>query len=289
MANEIELANISHQTDVVSAQMTGPFVNADQVFPFVLTETFPDNTNVILFPKSGKVEAQAQAESTAYSYGADDEITDTETSVTGAKKAQAMKISSETEEFGGNFASRPRYAAAQAQALARLAAADLKTLFSSIAGSVTATTTLTKDNIMDAQYTVRSATLAGAASPILVGWFDYKGVNELGKELTDTTATAFSNQVDLGILGTSSAGMPRGTLFDVSIYETTGLPTSGGDDVACIWDPSLAFCAGISGNPFHVTITPPQAATPWYELYVWTFWKIAEHNDTAAVRVLSDT
>lgn len=289
MANETELGNVSHQTDVVAAAMTGAFVELDTVFPLIMTETFPDNTNVILFPKSGKVEAGAQTESNAYSYGSDDEITDTETTITGALKSQAQKVTIHTLRFGGQHGQLPRFINEAALGMQRLAASDFKTLFSSISGSVTATSTLEKDNLLDARYTVVSGIGSARMGSKLYGMFDYKGINELSKELTDTTATAFSSQVDLGVLGMSKSGTPVGDLFDIILYQTSGLPTSGSDDVACVWD-KIAFAAGVDGrNGFQVNIDPPKAASPWVEVYMYTFWHIAEHNDAAACRVLSDT
>jgi hypothetical protein len=289
MANEHELANVSHQTDILASVATEAFVTTDNILPLVNSQAFPDTTNVILFPHLGKVEAGAQAESAAYSYGADDEITDSETTVTGAKKSQAQKITVEAMRFGGPFATMERYTRASAQAMLRLLASDFKALFSSVSTQVTATSTLTKDNILDGRYNVVSSVKNAGLGP-LVGMFDYKGMNEIAKELTDTTATAFTNQVELGVLGVARGGQPKGQLFDVTLFETDGLPTSGGDDIGMIWDVDNAFVAGIDGiNGFNMTITEPQAATPWWELFMWTFWHIAEHNDTAACGVLSDT
>lgn len=290
MANEIELANVIHPTDVVAAMMSKAFVALDNVFPLIATQQFPDNTNVILFPKSGKVEAGAQNQSTAYSFGADDEITDSAITCTGAMKSQAQKVTIHNLRFGGQFANIQRNINEAALAVNRLAAADLKTLFSSVSGGVTATSVLVKDNLLDARYTVVSGIKSGAASPKLVGMFDYKGMNELAKELTDTSASAFTGQVDLGVLGMARAGQPKGELFDIVLFETDGLPTSGGDDVACVWDPGIAFCAGIDGaNGFQVRLKEPESQEPWTEVFMWTFWDIKEWNDAAACKVLSDT
>jgi len=289
MAYETELGNIIHPTDTVAAAMTEAFVANDVVFPLVLTDVFPDDTNVIKFAKSGSLTAAGQSESTAVTFSGNHELTDTSTTATGVKKAAAAKITVENLRFGGQFASLERYGREMANALNRLAASELKTLFASIDTQTTATSTLTKDDILDSRYAVVKS-MKGAFSGRMVGMFDYKGINELAKELTDITATAFVAQVDLGILGLSTAPTPVGRLFDIDMYQTDGLPTSGSDDVACIWDPTAAFCAGIDGrNGFNVEMESPHAATPWVELYAYTFWHIAEHNDTAACGVLSDT
>ena len=178
MAFETELANIVTQTDVVASTMTGAFVTADNVLPLILTEAFPDNTNVIKFAKSGSVRGVAGTESTAYTYAAGDELTDTSTTVTGTRKDSAQKLTVEAARFAGPMGSVERLAREAGLGLNRLAAEELKTLFSSIANSVTATTVLTVDDLYDAQYTVRSNVL-GAGSNTLVAMLDYKGVNEV--------------------------------------------------------------------------------------------------------------
>lgn len=290
MANEIELANVGHQTDVLAAIASEAFVTTDTTFPWINTQVFSDLTNVLLFPKLGKVEAGAQSESTAYSFGSDDEITDSVVTVTGAKKSQAQKISVETMRFGGRLATMERFVRAGAQAMARLAAADLKALFPSISGTITATTVLTKDNLLDARYTVASGVKNASLSPKLVGWFDFKGMNEIAKELTSTSATAFTQQVDLGLIGLANGGRPKGELFDILLFETDGLATTGGDDQACIWDPALTFCAGVDGKTgFEFRIKEPSSQEPWFELFMWAFWHIAEYNDAAGCMVRSDT
>jgi hypothetical protein len=289
MANETELGNLVHQTDIVAGIMTEAFVTADTVFPLMLTQTFPDTTNVIKFAKSGSLTASTGSESTAHSFGAGDELTDTSTTVTGTRKQQAVKITLEAARFGGPFNSLQRAVQEGGRSLARLAASEFKTKFASVANEVIATSTLTKDDILDGRFNVVSST-KGAGSAKLVGMFDYKGMNELAKELYAVSADAFTSQVDLGVLGISQAGTPKGELFDVVLYETDGLPTNTGDDEALIWDPALAFCAGVDGiNGFEISVKDPESQSPWFEIFLHTFWNIAEHNDTAACRVRSDS
>jgi hypothetical protein len=290
MAFETELANIINQTDVVSGMAVEAFTTQDTVWPLILTDIFPDTTNVIKFRKGGKLEAAAGTQSTALAYSANHEIVETATTVAGTRKETAVKITLEAERFGGPYAQVERGVQEAMSAFGRLSSAELKTLFSSISGAVTATTVLAKDNILDARYTVVSSVKNKTVSPKLVGYFDYKGMNEIAKELTDTSASAFVGQIDLGVLGIATGGKPKGELFDVIMFETDGLPTDSGDDVGCVWDPNKAFCAGVDGiDGFRYIATPPNSQNPWWELYFWTFWHMAEHNDTAAVRVKSDT
>lgn len=289
MANEIELGNILHQTDVVSSIFTEAFVQEDNVLGLIATTPFPDVTNVIKVPKLGKVEAGAHAESAAYSYGADDEITDSSTTLTGTKKSQAQKITVENARFAAPYNTMERYTREAGKALNRLAASEFKALFSSVSTAVTATNTLTKDNLLDARYTVESAVKSGV-SEILNCMISYGQMNDLDKALTDTAAAAFFNQVDLGpVLGIANGGRPRGRLFGIDIYVTSGLPTDSGDDVGCVWDPNKAFVAGIDPRGVNMRVKEPEAAEPWYELFFWAFWHIAEHEDSAAVRLRSDS
>lgn len=290
MANETELANIAHQTDILAGIATEAFVQFDPVFPLINTEVFPDNTNVIKFAHKGKYEAAAGTESTAYTYGADSERSDTTTTVTGVRKEVSTKITLEAARFAGPLQTLESEVRMLTAAVARLAASDLKTLFSSVSGAVTATSIFTKDDLLDSRYTVNSSVKNAGVSQKLVGMFDYKAMNEFTKEITDTSASAFVSQVDLNNLGIARAGTPKFDMFDVVGFETDGLPTSASDDVACVWDPRNAFVAGIDGNnAFQFTVNGPFAASPWIEIYMWTFWHIAEHNDSAAVRLLSDT
>ena len=246
MAYESELGNFIHQTDVVAGSLTEAFVTKDNVFPLIRTEVFPNTTNVIKFAKGSSLVAEGVSESTAYTFSASSELSDTATTVTGTKKMVASKLTLEALRFGAPYNQLERIGREQASALVRLAASELKTLFSSVATAVTASTVLTKDNLLDARYNVVKST-KGAHGPKLVGYFDYKGMNEIAKELTDTDASAFNAQVNLGVIGISQASGAKGELFDIVLFETDGLPTSGGDDVACVWDPGLAFVGGVDG------------------------------------------
>ena len=289
MANETELSNMIYQTDVVDANLVPAFVQTDNVMGTVRTVPVPQNTNVVKIAKSGSLTAAAGTESTAYTFGSGSELTDTALTLTATRKEVASKITIEALRFGDPFNELSRVLGEQGSALNRLLASELKTLFSSVSGAVTATTILTKDDLLDAKYTVESSTKS-AGGRGLVAYLDHKAVNELAKELTDTGAAAFSSQVNLGgILGVASAGAPKGSLFDIAIYATSGLPTSSGDDVGCVFDPDLAFAAAIDPMGVTAEVKRPESQEPWVEVYSYMFWNIAELNDTAAVRLLSDT
>lgn len=289
MAYETEVGNIAKQTDVIAGIASEAFAQTESIFPLIATQQFSPNTPVMLFPKLGKVEGGTQAESAAYSFASDDEITDSTITCTAAMKSQAQKMTIHAIEFGGVYATMERAIKEGAKALQRVAASELKTLFSSVSTAVTASTTLTVANLLDARYNIESSIQTAGLSEKLVGMFDYKGVNEIRKELAATTATPYVGQVDLGILGMATGPVPKGDLFDILIFATNGLPLATADDVACVWDPNLAFCAGVQNKPYELYITPPASGSPWFEIFLTAFWSIKEWNDLAACRVLSDS
>lgn len=291
MANETELGNFIIVGNALSAVMGKAFVNGAQGLPLVHAEPFPDNTNVIKATIAGTLTAETVAESTDYTYSSSSELTDTSVSCTAKKTVLGTKITVEAARFAGAASRLDRIANEHGNAHARLFDADLKALFSSIATGVTATTVLTKDNIIDARYNVVAA-MKGAFSGRLVGMFDYKGVSEIQKELSSISATAFGNMEMLGVLGMPNpANGYAGNVIGVDIYQTDGLPTSGGDDVACVWDPSACWFAGVDGREgLNNSLKDPAAINGLStEILTWTFFKIVEWRDTAGCRVLSDT
>lgn len=289
MANETELSNMIYQTDMVAMELTPAFVQRDNILGIVKTFPTPENTNVLKVAKSGSFTAAAGTESTAYTFGAGSELTDTATTLTATRHEVASKITIEALRFGDPFNELSRILSAQGEALNRLLASDFKTLFSSVSNAVTSTSVLTKDDLLDAKYGVVSSTL-GAGSRNLVAMLDHKGVNELQKELSDSGAAVFTSTIDLGgIMGVADAGTPKGEIFGIMVYETSGLPTDSGDDVGCVYDPELAFVASIDPVGVTTQVKQPESQEPWLEIFSYIFWDISEHNDLAARQLKSDT
>lgn len=291
MSFETEQGNFAVEANAVSALMGPEFVNASQFMPLVQTETFADSSNTIHVPISGYLVAETVAESTNYTYSANSELTDTYVAVTAKKAVVGNKFTVEADRFGKPWANLPRISKKMGTSFGRLFDADLKALFPSISTVVTASTILTKDNMSDASYNV-FASMKEAASGVLVAALDFKGVNELGKELSNITASAFSNRELLGILGTPGGGYNyKGNLLGIDIYQTDGLATTGGDDQGCVWDPMHAFYAGVDGiEGFRNSQKEPSAINGLtWELLSWTFWKVAIWRNTAACQVRSDT
>lgn len=295
MAYETEYANIVKPTDVLAVGAAKAFISE----AFYLStlrqpsiESLPVGTKTKLFRKRGYLVAETVAESGSITPSANNEITETSTSVTAEKQAVAVFPTVENLKF--TEADLAAYGAESGQALARLSDSQLKALHSSFTNSVTATSILTVDDILDAAYTVRSSIKGGASGARLVGVFDYKGINEINKELKDAGGSAYVQQINLELLGTTN-GEPlsqyKGNLMGVDIYETDGLPTSGGDDIALVFDPGLAYAAIVEGGlGINSTIDKPKATAGFkYEISSWAFWKVQLWNDTAACKVLSDT
>lgn len=291
MAFETELGNVTTIGNAVSAAMGPAFVNRSQGLPLVYTEVFPDNTNVIKFQVSGNLVAETVAESTDYTYSANSELTDSAITCTAKKAVVGSKLTVEAVRFGQPGANLARIAQNAGEAHARLFDADLKALFPSIATTVTATTILTKDNLIDARYNIVNS-MKGAFSGKLVAMLDYKGVGEIQKEITSTTAACFGNMQLLGVLGMPVQGNGYcGNLLGIDIYQTDGLATTGGDDQACVWDPMNCFAAGIDGtNGFYNSLKDPAAINGIStEFLTWAFFKIVEWRDLAGCMVRSDT
>jgi hypothetical protein len=291
MAYETELGNLIIKANAVSALIGEAFVNGSQGLSLVTTEVFPDDTNVIKCPISGYLVAETLAESTDYSYSANSELTDTSVTCTAKKAVIGSKITVEAARFGGGMAKLERFSAEFGRALARLFDADLKALFPSISTTVTASSTLVINNLIDARYNIVSAE-KGAFSGKLVGMFDFKGIMELQKEIVATTASAFGNMELLGILGMPQpASGFAGSVMGIDLYQTDGLATSGGDDQACVWDPMQCFHAGVDGrNGVNNTLKDPAAINGLStEILNWTFFKVIERRDLSGCMVKSDT
>lgn len=287
MANETELSNFITVGNMVSGLASPALVNASIGMNLVHIEQFPDNTNVIKFRKNGSLTAETLAESTAYSFSGSSELTDSSISCTAVKWAVVSKITAEALRFGTGAASLPRLAQEQGEALARLFDATMLALFSGFSQVVTASSTLTKDNVLDAQYNVYD----GKTPPgRLVAVLDYKGANELRKEITSITASAWSNPAMLGIVNNNpKQNNLIGELAGIDIYQTSGLPTTGGDDIGAVFHPQWAFCCGI-GGAIETNVSPFKASEGfWYEISSHMFCDIKEWNDRAGSGLRSDT
>lgn len=288
MANETILSGFVGIGNAISALMSPAFVNASVGLNLVTTETFADSSNVLKFRKSGALTAEALAEATAYTYSSSSVLTDASVSLTASKGVVASKVTVEALRFGTGAANLPRVATEHGEALARLFDTSWFALFSSITNAVTAATTLTKDNLLDAVYNIQSS-MKGAQSGRLAAVLHWKGKNEIEKELTSISAPAFSNPRLIEMVG--AVPQPNGfvgTFGIVDVYASTGMPTASSDNVQCVFHPMYAFAAGLGGS-FETQVDPPNATNGYvHEVSSWMFYSVGIWNNTAACKLASD-
>ena len=287
MANETEIANISHQTDVLSDATSAALVQKVVALPLIHMEDIAEGvSNVKLFQKDGSLSADEDAESTAYSFGAGSEFTMTEVSSTATRFNVASKLTLEALKF--TQLTIGKIAQEQSKAIKRDLEGEVLALTSGFSNQVTSTAGMTVADILDGIYTVRSST-AGVSELPYVGWLDYKAINELIKFIMSSGASCYSQESQTSLLrGVSSSNGWRGNLPGVALYELSGLPTDSGDDVGLIYDPNLAFGAQIADS-IGISIKQPEAASPWFEAYSWTFFDVVEWNDAAGCGMKSDS
>ena len=244
MANESELSNFKFPTDVVSDAMTPALVNPVVVAPLLRYEAIPlsAGTKVRNFRKDGSLTSEEINESAVQAVdGAEQEITQSVVAATCVKLAATCFLTVEAQDFGGiTLADIARYIG---EAIGRDWDDELLGTFSSPSTSVTASSVLTVADVLQAAYNVRANT-SGVANGRLIGVFDYKGVYEIQKELTASSAAHLSIPSEVQLLaGVTGVNGYVGSKAGIDFYQTSGLPTSSSDDVAIICEPSLYWGA----------------------------------------------
>ena len=288
MAFETEFDNFGHPTDVISDALAPALVDAVVVAPLVYTESAPLETNVKLFRKAGSLTAQDVAESGTHTYAAGDEYTETEITATLAKSVVYMKITAEAERFHANALSKT--VAEAGRALARRLDDKVLALFSgfSTQNSDRTGTTLDVETLMEAAYSVYAGN-AGFGRQ-LVGVLDFKGALEVKKDINSSASAIYTQPERSNILNGSFA-QPNGfigSLPAIDLYATTGLPTSGADDVSLVLNPDIAI-AGMVDPAVTVWENTVTADGMFKEYAAYLFNTFVEWNDAAGVGVLSAT
>jgi hypothetical protein len=296
MANETELANIKHQTDVISDAISAALVQGVVFAPLIYGEDLPPakTTNVKLFRKAGSFTAETITESTAHAVdAAGQELTETSVTATAAKYCANTMITVEAEKFSP--ITKDKIYAALGNALARWWDGLILALFSGFTGNtaITASSVLTVEDVLQAAYSVRAGTYGVAPASGLICGLDYKGVYELQKQLVQSSASVFGvpSQISLlsGLPGTNGYS---GELPGVRIYAGSGLPTSSSDDVGVVFDPAIAFCSMMSPTPdYYERWIGGSDGTRGYatEYSAILYGAVAEWNDLAGCCVKSDT
>lgn len=287
MANETENANIIGPTDVISDAIAAALVQGIVVVPLIASESVPENTAVKLFRQEGSLAAtDGVAESSAYSFSSSSEYTETSVSATAAKTVVASKITVEALRFK-NF-DVAKTARLQGEALARTLDDNVLALFSGFNNGVTAASIATPDIWLDGVYTVNSS-LAGLKGRNLTGVADYKAINELRKHLINSGATAYSHQSMITLLeGKTTPTGYAGSLPGADLYETDGLPTTGGDDIGLVFNPEMAFGA-MYDSSVTTNVVWVGSSGLWWEVTSYIFNKVVEWVDAAGCKVRSDT
>lgn len=285
MTNHTELSNIAIPTDVVSDAISAALVQSVVAWPRIYSEDLPVGTNVKKFRRDGSLTAEEIAESASYTFSASSELTQTSVGSTATKFGCVSKLSVEAQQFAG--VTPAQIYQKQGEAIARDLDDEILALTSGVSTVVTASNVLTIDNIMTAVYNVQNGT-QGVSSGVLDGLFDYKGIMEVRKELLNAGAAVFSQPQQTSLLaGTAQNTGYVGSLPGVNLYQTNGLPITGGDDIAVVFDPALAFASVYGGM---------QSKASWKgsegffdELATYVFFDVVEWNDAAACAVRSDT
>jgi len=287
MANETEYGNIAGNTDAVSDAISEAFVQAPVMLPLIKMEPLPDGTRIKLWRKNGSLGAEILAESTAYTFSAASELTQATVSSTAAKHVVVSKLTKEAERF--RMISVDQMTQEQAKAIARDLDDEVKALTAGFSNTVTAGSTLTKDDLLDAEFNVLAGT-AGVSTGRLITILDYKGANEVKKEISSDGGGAWANSSLPGLVGLLSTQRGErgfaGTFMAQDIYTTSGLPLNVADDVGLCYDPELAI-AGMLGEIF--TDVHYDGESFWWLISSGLFADFVEWNDEAGVGVESDT
>lgn len=288
MAFETEQGNFALPTNVISDGIAAALVSAVVALPWVRKEDLPANTNVKLARKAGKVESATLSESSNWTYDANSEYTEASVTCTATKQAAAIKMTVEAEQFGtlsiGGAA--PELGAA----LARQLDDNILTLFSSFTSNtaVTEAAGMTGTGVLRAAMRVDAA-LAGTPGRPKILICSHRQAFDLKAEMITSGAANFAQPSQISLLaGMNDGNGYAGMLPGVMVFVTDGLPTSGGDDVALVFNPDRAFFGMYSGAPI-VRQNWIGSQGFFTEITAHIFSGVVEYHDQAGCRVLSDS
>ncbi len=281
-SNGITLGNL------VAATSSPALVKGTVMMNHMYAENLPERTMTKKFPKNGSLTAASLAESTALAINANGELLDTSADLTAAKVAVSSGLSIEDQKFG--TISTERVGAEQFSAIARAVDVDALSLFSGLATSVTSASVMTIDDIMQGIMSINNSNCPDLeVTPTYVG--TPKSVYNIQKEIIQGGNASYSNDAMLDIFrgATMKANGFKGKLANLcDIYQTTGLATSGSDDVNAVFHPKWTFCGMFDSQP--LTWLQNKGADGWYtEIASCYFYDVGEWNDLCGVKLLSDT
>lgn len=286
MAFETELGNLTTIGNDISALMAPAFKESTVMLNLVTVEQFPDNTKVIKARKSGSLTAAALSESTAYTYSASSELTDTSVTITAAKVAVNTKVTKEALRFGAGQANFERVAAEQGRALARKFDLDATALFGSLSQAETATNVLIRDELLDAMQLIQAGNTPMDGVPLVfVG--HAKQIGDIRKDLSNDAATPWSNLALLDIL----TGSPQpngfvGNYAGIDCYISNLVAADSTDYTGAVFHPVWCFFAGV-GGAFETNVDY-DVDSYLYKIGSHMFYDVKEWNDAAGVGIVSD-
>jgi hypothetical protein len=249
MANETELSNIIHPTDVVSDAISAALVQAVVVAPLVYSEDLPAETKVKLFRKKGSLTAEEVNESAAYAVdAAGNEYSESSVTATAVKLAAACIVTVEALRF--SRLTEAELYAELGSSLGRDWDDELVAALDDGTNYVTCTAGAAMDKLLEAEYTVRRYTV-GVGDGTLNAVVNYKAAHELQKDVLQSSAAVFTNPNTATILRGSTPNGFVGTIGNgmLNLYRTDGVPTTGSDDVGCVFHPQLAFATMADTTP----------------------------------------
>lgn len=290
MANETVFTGLAHPTDVFSAAISAALLKKAVALPLIYSEDLPIGTNVKYVRKDGSVTSSTGGVSEGANYTTLSQYTTTGVSITVIKDVVSTFVSAEAMQFGG--VSEGTLAQKIGEALARELDNEILTKATGFANSVTAANVLTIDDLMDAAYTVRK-NIKGAASGKLVALLDHKGAHEISKEIVKSSASVFTIQTMIDLLGRLNipANGYVGEMAGVAVFQTSGFSTGSSDNKQMVIDPALAL-AGVYGSS--VVMMPPIPTGQGNPSFGWEISGLAWHgvsewNDTAGCGLNSDS
>lgn len=286
MAYETEKGNVSKADAVISTIAAPAFVETSKALAHGTILNLPDDNSVLKFNKDGSFTAETVSESGAYTYDSGDEFSQTAVSCTAQKYVHIWKPTVEAERFSSDQIGLAKAGKLQGEALSRKFDGTWLALFPSITNLVTATTVLTKDDLLDAQYTVHSAMNMDRRLHAVI---NRKARNAIRKELTSISASAFANPQMLDLVNKPvMANGLVGEFCDILVFNTSGFTATGGDDQQAVFDPEYAFGFGVDTQIYTRSVFTA-AGGLFTEFASWMFGNACLWNDSAACELRSDT
>lgn len=287
MAYETERGNVTRVDAEISSIAAPAFVEASKALAHVALQTFGSN-DVERFSQEGSFTAGTLSESAGYSYDAGDEYSETDTDVTAQTYAHIWKPTVQAERFAADRLNPVKMGAKQADAISRAVDGTWLALFSGFTGNtaIDAGTAMDKDSLLDAQVTVHKALNRDDELHVVMSR-DQR--NDIRKELTDTEASAFTREAMLQtVMRPIQPNGYVGDFSDMKIFNTSGLPTSGGDTLGLCFHPNYAFAMAYDPT-FYTRSVFAGSSGLFTEVATWLFGNVDEWIDAAGCVVKADT